>query len=235
MGLKILITGTNRGLGFSLTKNLLIEGNTVISLCRNESESLKALKRDFPNHLFLFNVDVTEEKDIKEAFEKIKGITACIDILVNNAAIYLESHRPDIGDIDFESISRTFEVNSISPLKIIKYFISMVKNSERKLIVNISSEAGSINTQTWRESEFGYCMSKAALNMMSKILQNRLKRDNIKILAIHPQWFSSDMGGSEAPITPETAANYISNSILKNWSIDEPIFIDSRTTELIEW
>ncbi len=235
MGLVILITGANRGLGYSLAKILLRKGNTIITLNRNVSESLKTLKKEYSQNLFLFNVDVTEENEIKEAKVKIKEITSFIDILINNAAIHLEKHKPDISDINFESISRTFEVNSIGPLKIAKYFIPMVKKGAEKIIVNISSEAGSISNQIWRKSEFGYCMSKSALNMMSKILQNRLKKDAIKVLAIHPQWFSSDMGGLEAPITPDEAASYVVNNILEKWSLDDPIFIDSKTRNPIEW
>lgn len=164
----ILITGTNRGLGLALTKIFLENGDTVLALYRTHSDRLQELKNNFKDNMFLFEVDVTKEIDIRDVFSQIRRITSSIDILVNNAAIHLENHRPELEKTDFEAIGETFEVNSISPLKIIKYGIPLVKNSHNKLIVNISSEAGSISNQTWRESEYGYCMSKAALNMMSK-------------------------------------------------------------------
>ncbi|MHA2243845.1 MAG: SDR family oxidoreductase [Candidatus Hodarchaeales archaeon] len=222
----ILITGANRGLGLALTKIFLENGNTVFVLYRSMSDALKELRGKFNDNLLLFEVDVTKENDIKSAFSKIENIISSIDILINNAAVHLENHRPNLEKTDFEAIVNTFEVNSIAPLKVIKLFIPLVKNSQRKLIVNISSEAGSIGTQTWRESEYGYCMSKAALNMMSKLLHNRFKKDGVKILAVHPGWFSSDMGGSEAPITPSEAANNVAKIILKDWKIDDHIFVD---------
>lgn len=222
----ILITGANRGLGFALTKILIENGNIVFALYRSMSNGLKELKTKFNDNIILFRVNVTEENDIQAAFLKITNMTSSIDILINNAAIHLENHRPILEKTDFEAISQTFEVNSIAPLKVIKFFIPLVKNSQKKLIVNISSEAGSISNQTWRESEYGYCMSKAALNMMSKLLHNRYKKDGVKILAIHPGWFSSDMGGSEAPITPLEAANNIAKTILLDWKIDEQIFVN---------
>lgn len=75
----------------------------------------------------------------------------------------------------------------------------------KKVIVNISSEAGSIG-ECWRDREFDYCMSKAALNMQSVLLQKYLKSEGIKVLAIHPGWMRTDMGGAEADISPDTSA-----------------------------
>lgn len=222
----ILITGANRGLGLALTKIFLENRNNVLALYRTYSDGLNELRDEFSDNLFLFEVDVTKEIDIKSIFSNIRTMTSSIDILINNAAIHLENHRPELEKTAFEDITQMFEVNSISPLKIIKYGIPLVRNSHSKLIVNISSEAGSISNQTWRESEYGYCMSKAALNMMSKLLQNRLKKEGVKVLAVHPGWFSSDMGGSEAPITPLEAANNVAKTILEDWKINDPIFVD---------
>ncbi|MFX1537678.1 MAG: SDR family NAD(P)-dependent oxidoreductase, partial [Promethearchaeota archaeon] len=166
--------------------------------------------------------------------QKISKITSSIDILINNAAVHLEEPAPDLGEINLEIIKKTFEINSIAPLNVINNFIELVKNSDIKLIVNISSEAGSISN-CWREREYGYCMSKAALNMMSQILQNRLNIEKIKVLAIHPGWFSSKMGGEEAPITPDDAAKDVAKTILKDWTLNDPIFIDSKTGDRMNW
>ncbi|MFX0181614.1 MAG: SDR family oxidoreductase [Candidatus Hodarchaeota archaeon] len=227
----VLITGTNRGLGLSLVKIFLEKDYNVLAIYRTMSPDLKELKKRFHN-LFLFNGDITNEIEISKAFSDIKGKVDSIDILINNAAIHLENHRPELEKTDFEAIMETFDVNSVGPLKIIKYFVHLVKQSQEKLIINISSEAGSIDGQTWRESEFGYCMSKAALNMMSKLLHNRYKKENIKILAIHPGWFSSDMGGPDAPITPLQAAKNVVNTILRDWKIEDPIFVDFKGNPL---
>ena len=76
---------------------------------------------------------------------------------------------------------------------VIKNALPLLRKGRKKLIVNFSSEAGSIGT-CGRQSEYSYCMSKAALNMASQILQNAVKAEGIKVLALHPGWFSSDMG-----------------------------------------
>ncbi|MFX0124872.1 MAG: SDR family oxidoreductase [Candidatus Hodarchaeota archaeon] len=224
---KILITGAAKGLGFSLTQILLEKGHTVFAIDKAFFEDLDELKEKYRNKLVIYEVDVTKENEVQRTTDQIGKITRSIDILINNAGIYLERERPDIEQIDFEKISRTLETNAIGPLKMTKHFLPLLRNSKTfKLIVNISSEAGSISNQS-RDSEFGYCMAKAALNMQSKILDNRLKKEGIKVITLAPGWFSSDMGGPEAPITPLEAAENVVNTIFLDWNIDDPIFIDT--------
>lgn len=78
-----------------------------------------------------------------------------------------------------------------SQLDFLTIMIDMVKKSKCKCIINISSEAGSIENAL-RVCEYGYCMSKAALNMGTKILQNAFPE--IKFYAIHPGWMKTPQG-----------------------------------------
>jgi NAD(P)-dependent dehydrogenase (short-subunit alcohol dehydrogenase family) len=103
----------------------------------------------------------------------------------------------------------------------------LLKKGDRKLIINVSSEAGSI-ADCWRESEFAYSMSKAALNMQSKILQNYLKPRGFKVLAVHPGWMQTDMGGADADIPADEAAEGIFRLAEKNWNPDDEIYMDYR-------
>ena len=181
----ILITGASRGIGLALTKKFLKNNFTVYTLTTSIRDELKSLSGIYQGKLFNYICDVTKENTIIEAFNEISKKIEFINIIINNAAVHLEDRNKDINEMDFESIKRTFDVNSVGPLRIIKHFIPLLKKGRLKKIINISSEAGSIG-DAWRKSEFGYCMSKSALNMASKILQNRFKEDNIKVLAIHP-------------------------------------------------
>jgi NAD(P)-dependent dehydrogenase (short-subunit alcohol dehydrogenase family) len=219
----IFITGAGRGLGYSLTKEFLNRGHKIYGTVRKKYPDIVNLETDFKGKFTTFKMDVRREDEINAVYEKIKP--AKIDILINNAAVHLESHRPDLNDIDFSIYIPTFEINSIGPLKVTRTFLPLVKKGLTKLIVNITSEAGSID-DCWRKSEFSYCMSKTALNMASKILQNYLEKDNIKVLAIHPGWFSSDMGGEAAPITPDQAAAQVADTILKDRKPEDHIYID---------
>ncbi len=225
----VLITGANRGLGLALVREFLEKDFTVYSISRSVSESLKILQRDHEK-LICYAADVKDIARLKEIAHDFSKNDNAIDILINNAAVNLEPDPADIDALDIDTIMETFRINSVAPLSVIQIFLPLTQ----RLIVNISSEAGSIET-CWRDKEYGYCMSKAALNMASKILQNRLERDGIKVLAIHPQWFTSDMGGSEAPISPEESAVDVVKTILRDWSLEDPIYIDSVTAEKMAW
>jgi NAD(P)-dependent dehydrogenase (short-subunit alcohol dehydrogenase family) len=139
--------------------------------------------------------------------------------------------QSDLGEIDFSVYAPTLEVNAIAPLKVVEVFLPLILAGHKRLIVNITSEAGSIGNMR-REREYAYCMSKAALNMASKILDNRLRREGIKVLALHPGWFSSDMGGGDAPITPRQAAFNVGRTILKDRHSRKAVYVDARGRKL---
>jgi NAD(P)-dependent dehydrogenase (short-subunit alcohol dehydrogenase family) len=165
--------------------------------------------------------------------ETIAGRVHALDIILNNAGVNLERSGPLLEQVDFSIYLATYQVNAIGPLMLVKYALPLLRKGSKKLIVNFSSEAGSIGA-CGRKGEYSYCMSKAALNMASRILQNALKEEGIKVLALHPGWFSSDMGGPEAPITPAEAAGEIMELVLNPPGLDEPIFV-APNGEALEW
>lgn len=227
----VLITGANRGLGLAMADILLARGHSVIAINRNTSDALQNLKNKFADKLHLYSGDVTDEDSIITAFKSIADDQHTIDILINNSAVHLDSERLPIEQVDFSVYLKTFRVNSIGPLVVIKHGLPLVRKGSKKLIVNISSEAGSISN-SWRESEFAYCMSKSALNMASSILHTYLKDEGIKVLAIHPGWFSSDMGGAKAPIIPAEAAKHVIDLILKPVDLSGPVYLDPDGKEM---
>jgi NAD(P)-dependent dehydrogenase (short-subunit alcohol dehydrogenase family) len=233
MNYEILITGTNRGLGLALAEKLLAEGHYIHAINRRESDDLLQLEEKYPESLRLYPGDVSDEDSIRQAMETIAGQISRLDIILNNAAINLERSGPLLDQVDFSIYLPTYQVNAIGPLMVVKYALPLLRKSKNKLIVNFSSEAGSIGA-CGRTREYSYCMSKAALNMASRILQNALKDENIKVLALHPGWFSSDMGGDEAPITPSEAAETIVKLVLDPPDLDGPVFV-APNGEVLEW
>jgi NAD(P)-dependent dehydrogenase (short-subunit alcohol dehydrogenase family) len=233
MSLQILITGANRGLGLALTEKLLADGHHIHVLNRRESTELLHLKKKYPHHLQLYPCDVSEESSVRQALETIADQANALDMVLNNAAVDLDQSRLSLEQVDFSVYLPTFQVNSIGPLMVTKYALPLLRKGQQKLIVNFSSEAGSMGS-CWRKSEYSYCMSKAALNMASRILQNDLREEGIKVLALHPGWFSSDMGGPCAPITPSEAAEEIVKLLSNPPGLDGPIFVDSNGN-LLEW
>ena len=229
----ILITGTDFGLGFSLACRYLQEGWVVHALNRKIGSRLEDIKKFHKKDLFVYFADITREEEIKAAFDSISIKTPSLDILINNAGIHLDRNKLDIDNLNYQNIETMYSVNTIGPLRVVQHALPFIKNGLQKLIVNISSEAGSIG-DCWRDREYGYCMSKAALNMMTRILQNRLKNDNIKVLAIHPGWLKTDMGGPDATDNPDDAALQIYQTLSHQWNIPDPFFI-RRDGEPMHW
>ena len=200
-----LVTGASRGLGLELTRLLLEKEYSVAALIRKDNASTNELKKKYMEKLLTFTCDVTDEDGLRACAGKIAKVFPYLDILLNNAAINLDQPPKRLEELDFSIFETTYAVNSVAPLKVAKHFLPLLKKGNEKTLVSISSEAGSIGNAQ-RESEFAYCMSKAALNMGMKILHNYLKDEGIRILALHPGWIRSDMGGPHAEWTPAESA-----------------------------
>jgi len=233
MTYNILITGANRGLGLALTEKLLAGGHHIYAINRRDSDELLQLQEKCPESLRRYSGDVTDETSIRQSLETIASQVGALDIVLNNAAVHLDPSRSPLEKVDFSVYLPAFQVNAVGPLMVVRYALPLLRKGQKKLIVNISSEAGSIGT-CWRKSEYSYCMSKASLNMASQILQNALKSEGMKVLALHPGWFSSDMGGAAAPITPADAAEEIVKLVLNPPGLDGPVYVASNG-EAMEW
>lgn len=221
----ILITGARRGLGLAMTEQLLDRGCRVSVLVRSSSEGLEALQARSGQQLGVHLGDVADEASVRRVLGEVAERLGHLDALVNNAVTYLDGARPSIEEADLSICARTFDVNAVGPLRVVKHALPLLRKGKRKLVVNVSSEAGSIG-DCRRTTEFAYCMSKSALNMGSKLLQNHLAPEGIKVVALHPGWFNSS-GEGPAPISAEQAAVKVLDTILKPRAVHEPMYLDS--------
>ena len=204
----ILITGANQGLGLSLVTEYLAKGDTVYAGIHRKSAAIRQLSQETREKLIPLLLDVTSEGSVRKMLKAVQKRTDKLDILINNAAVHLSPGEEKITEMDPVRMMRTFDVNSAGPARMIKHFLPLLERGEKKIIVNISSEAGSI-TNCGRESEYDYCMSKAALNMLTKLMQNFGKAKGLKVLSIHPGWMRTSMGGPTAHFPPDVTAKQI--------------------------
>lgn len=232
MAQTVLITGAGKGLGLSLAVHFLRAGFRVFAGI-NPSDS-DALKGSASEMLTSIPLDVSQMDSIRAAAVEVARQSPALDILINNAGVHLEPEgAATLETCDFADghLEKTLAVNTFGPLRVAQQFYPLLAAGQRKLLMNISSEAGSI-TDCGRESEFAYCMSKAALNMQSKLLQNHLGARGFKVLAIHPGWMRTDMGGPQAAISPEESADGIFTLATQAWSPNDPIYLDYRGNAL---
>jgi NAD(P)-dependent dehydrogenase (short-subunit alcohol dehydrogenase family) len=185
-----VITGANRGIGLALAKQLLFEGERLTVGVRTsmpfEHENLKVLK-----------VDTSNPVSIEEFVSQIEEP---IDVLINNAGVLIEERFPEVTE---EGMLLSFKVNTMGPYMIVQESYKQGKLKDGSKIINISSILGSI-ASTDGTTSVPYSISKAALNMVTKLLAHKLK--NMYVVSIHPGWVKTDMGGPEAPLLPEESA-----------------------------
>jgi NAD(P)-dependent dehydrogenase (short-subunit alcohol dehydrogenase family) len=223
----VLITGANKGLGLALAARFLQEGSLVFAGTRRMEGALEELVEHFPRTAKIVTLDVADMDSVCRAAQYVSEHVPGLDILINNAAIFPQEGRLPLEELDLTDrhLQKTVEVNAFGPLRVTQQFLPLLQRGRRKLIINVSSEAGSI-ADCGRKSEFAYCMSKAALNMQSKILENALGPKGFKVLAIHPGWMQTDMGGPNAEIHPDVAAVGILKLATRTWSPSDEIYLD---------
>ena len=225
------VTGIDRGLGLSLVRNLLGRGSTVVAGHRDPlSSELEELQTSAGGRLILIPLDVSDNDSVADFTEEASARIDTLDLLINNAGV-LGDTRNTIEDIlDFDEIRVTMEVNAYGPLRMINQMLPLLQGGDGKMIATISSEAGSI-TRCRRNAWFGYCMSKAALNMGAKLAFNRLTEQGFRMIQFHPGWMRTYMSGelnTKATYSPDESAERIIAIIEehKTTQMEEPLFID---------
>lgn len=196
----LFITGANRGLGLEFVRQYAIEDVRIFAACREpeKADELLALQNQH-SHIQIIKLDVASQDDIHQLKEIM---TEPIDILINNAGI-LETD-PTFGDISVEHLIHAFTINAVAPLKIAEALRDPLSRSQKKLIVSITSNMGSISDNT-SGGYYSYRASKAALNMLMKSVGHDLAPQGIKVLLLHPGWVKTRMGGEGAMIDPATS------------------------------
>lgn len=199
-----LITGSNRGLGLEWTRQCAERGWRVFASCRDPGSAadLQALASRVSG-VSLHRLDVTAPDQIA-AVADASG-DAALDLLVNNAGVYLERWGQDpIGRIDYEAWQETFRVNTLGPIRVTEAFLGHLSRSDRPVVAAITSHMGSISHLN-APRDYAYRSSKAALNAAMHGLAHELGGRGVGVLLLHPGWVRTRMGGEDAPISPEVS------------------------------
>jgi len=224
---QVLVTGADAGLGLSLVKRFLQGGYAVFAGVYRSAVALNGLAGEYGDALALIPLDVADMDSVRAAARQVTDRPGALDIIINNAGIHLKNSQQPLEQLDLtdQQLQQTMEVNAFGPLRVVQQFLPLLEKGEGKLILNISSEAGSIS-DCRRENQFAYCMSKAALNMQSKILQNYLKPRGFTVLAVHPGWMRTNMGGQAATLDSDESAEGIFQLAAREWTVDDSIYVD---------
>lgn len=214
-----LITGIDKGIGQALAQKFLNEGWAVFGTVYNQKPS-------HHDNLTIFHLDLSMHLSIQDCVRSIKATGKKIDVLINNAAVLLDNEDTRVVP---DKLRQTLEINVIGTIDFTEQVIPLVNAGGH--IINISSTAGSLDKAGRLESHKpyhypAYKISKAAINMYTRTLALQLK--DITVSSVHPGWVKTDMGGKEADITPEEAAEGIYSVATSTRSSGEFWFRDEQ-------
>ncbi|MCB0333025.1 MAG: SDR family NAD(P)-dependent oxidoreductase [Bdellovibrionales bacterium] len=194
-----LVTGGNRGIGREIVKGLARKVTTVLLGCR-DVESGQQIASSLGDHVHAVRIDLCERQSLRDQISQIQHSYPAVDILVNNAGVLHEGNFLEGEDGDF---SQSLFVNLEAPYELMRAFLPGMIERGYGRVVNMTSGWGSFGEGL--EGPTPYSVTKAALNALT-LSASRAVSGNVKINSVCPGWVRTEMGGPEAPRTPEQGA-----------------------------
>jgi NAD(P)-dependent dehydrogenase (short-subunit alcohol dehydrogenase family) len=225
-----LVAGASRGIGLELARQLASRGERVTASVRSEAgrAALQAALAPAGNKGRVLVFDTREEAQVDAA---ASSVAEPVDVLIANAGAY-GPERQTALDMDFDGVLDLFNINTLGPLRVAQAFLPLVKKSETPRIVMMSSVLGSMTLQG--TFNVGYRASKAALNKITQCLADDLKPEGVAVIAMHPGWVRTDMGGPNATLSVEKSVEGIIR-VAENLTISGTRrYVDYRGDE-IDW
>jgi len=142
MGNKVLVTGTNRGIGLALVKQYVQRGDEVFAGCRrpDEAEELNQFAAANPQQVRVFRLDVTRSESTAAGSQFVWSHTETLDILINNAGINPESSaQTKLVDLELQDCRDAFEVNVLGPARVTRAMLPLLEKGDKARVVNIAS------------------------------------------------------------------------------------------------
>ncbi|WP_222850452.1 SDR family NAD(P)-dependent oxidoreductase [Paenibacillus tengchongensis] len=201
-GKVVLVTGANRGLGLELVKSLVEKGHIVIGGVRGKSlipcDSVE--------------LELTDLSQVKDSINTVIERYGQIDVLINNAGIYLDDPRKNFGNITMltpDDLEQTLQVNYLAPYTLINNTMPFMIAQGYGRIINISSGMGRISE--FDEYSYAYRASKLLLNTLTISLGKYFStiEQDIAITSVCPGWIKTDMGTMSALDLPSKPVHFM--------------------------
>ena len=174
----VLLTGASGGLGLHLSKYLLEKGYYVIMLYHTNKEEVFKLNQEYSSNSLLYKIDLRNDSEIDTLNNYLNDNNVTVDVLINNAAI---DHTSDVIDKNKETFFDVFELNTYVPYR-------LMETINYKTAINISSDNSIDN---YEDVSMEYDISKAGLNLLSKIYRRRFPDRIINTIAFG--WLDTKM------------------------------------------
>jgi NAD(P)-dependent dehydrogenase (short-subunit alcohol dehydrogenase family) len=215
-----LVTGANRGIGLEVARQLAARGHTVLAAAR-DPDAIPAIDGDVRP----VRLDVTNQREIAAVQRELDSL----DVLVNNAAIHHDTWQR-VLTADLDVVREALETNTLGPWRLALAFSELLRASPHGRLVNVSSGAGALTGMG--DGHPAYSISKAALNALTLMLAQALRRDRVLVNAVCPGWVETDMGGPGGRPVADGAAGIVWAATLPDDGPTGGFFRDGRR---IDW
>ena len=220
-----LVTGANRGLGLELVRQLLGRHCHVVATCRQpgKATALNTLAGEHPGRLHVLPLDVADPRSRAELVRELPLVTdeESLHLLINNAGVLRGGER--FGQVVPADLDASFHTHAAGPFLLTQALAPRL--AEGGVVANISSEVGSIGLrQEFRTPS--YAIGKAAQNMATSLLAQALSTRHVTVVALHPGWVRTDMGGQNAALSVEESAAGLLHVIDRLTPDDSGSFLD---------
>ncbi len=212
----VLITGANKGIGFEVARQLAGRGMRVLLGSRDQGRGQSAVDTLHSQGLKDVEpivIDVTSPESIEKAAADITERFGVLDVLINNAGIFLSYDAPSASTP--AELRSTFDTNFFGAIAVAQAFLPLLRKSSHGRIVNVSSGLGSIALHSDPAAPYypynilSYCASKTALNAFSVLLANELRESGIKVNSVDPGYTATDLNQNSGPQTIEEGSEAI--------------------------
>ncbi|HXT02498.1 MAG TPA: SDR family NAD(P)-dependent oxidoreductase [Elusimicrobiota bacterium] len=225
----VLVSGGNRGIGFEACRAMLSAGATVVLGARKLADGERAAKElSKSGSAVPVALDVTDDKSVASARAKLLKDFGALDVMVNNAGVYLDEQNDALG-VSEKTIERTLQTNLLGAWRLARAFAPAMIEKKRGRIVNVSSGLGAMSSMSGGNAS--YRVSKAALNALTLILSAELQPAGVSVISFCPGWVATDMGGKNAPRTPKSAGEALAAAALE----DSRTGVFVRDGQVIPW
>ncbi|CAF1413802.1 unnamed protein product [Didymodactylos carnosus] len=203
-----LITGGNKGIGFETARQLGELGLIVLIGARDKTRGEEAVRKLENENIQakLIELDVTKQHTVDDAAQQVLSDYGRLDVLINNAAVYLEGESP--SHTHMSKMRETFETNVFGVFAVTKAFIPLLQKSNNGRIVNVSSQMASFGKPLPDRNRLAYSTAKTVVNMMTVQFDREFRAQNwnIKINSVNPGLAKTDMSNNKEGYPPPNEA-----------------------------
>ncbi|MBD1996484.1 SDR family oxidoreductase [Leptolyngbya sp. FACHB-541] len=208
-----VVTGSHKGLGYAIARQLTQKEIQVIVTSRKEQDGRAAQQRLSQENIQVdfHPLDVTSDVSVQQFTTWLQQTYGRADILVNNAGINptAQPEEASLLTVQLETMRSTFETNVLAVFRITQALLPFMKAQNYGRIVNVSTEMASLTSigdDFFYPLAPSYRLSKVGVNGLTAILAKELQGTNILVNVYSPGWMQTDMGGSSAPFTAAEGA-----------------------------